>query len=151
MPSYTTSVTKSANQLPRLKKRVLSSLQQKQHNFSFGQSGEQRAVDFLSAKNFQILDRNVRSGRGELDIVALDRSHDELVFVEVKSRGQEYSGSGSSAVNHRKLKALISVGSSYRKSLLQPTLRKLNFRFDIVCVLPDRLDHYENVTWGMVK
>ncbi|MDI9390872.1 MAG: YraN family protein, partial [Synergistota bacterium] len=49
-----------------------------------GQWGEDLAKSALERMGWRILDRNVRIGGGELDIVALDG--DELVMVEVRVR-----------------------------------------------------------------
>ena len=49
--------------------------------------GEEKVVNFLVEKNYQILFRNWRTKQGEIDIIALDKSNpkgDTLVFVEVK-------------------------------------------------------------------
>lgn len=50
-----------------------------------GDGGERAAVDWLRREGFEIVARNWRSGKYELDIVATrwDRIH----FVEVRSRG----------------------------------------------------------------
>ncbi|MEL7341821.1 MAG: YraN family protein, partial [Bacteroidota bacterium] len=55
------------------------------HN-ELGQQGEDIAAGYLEAKGFQILDRNYRFQKGEIDIVALMLDPAELVFVEVKTR-----------------------------------------------------------------
>ena len=50
--------------------------------------GEERVVNFLVEKNYEILFRNWRTKQGEIDIIALDKSNpkgDVLVFVEVKA------------------------------------------------------------------
>ena len=50
--------------------------------------GEERVVNFLVNKNYQILFRNWRTKFGEIDIIALDKSNlngDTLVFLEVKT------------------------------------------------------------------
>lgn len=49
-----------------------------------GRRGEGLAVWYLRLKGYRILDRNVRTPRGEVDIVA--RKGRCLVFVEVKTR-----------------------------------------------------------------
>ena len=54
-----------------------------QHNI-LGRQGEELAARYLQQKGYQIIDRNWRSGRQELDIVA--QKEDILVVVEVKSR-----------------------------------------------------------------
>lgn len=50
--------------------------------------GEEKAVNFLTKKNYQILFRNWRTKIGEIDIIALDLSNTKgntLVFIEVKT------------------------------------------------------------------
>ncbi|MBI4601734.1 MAG: YraN family protein, partial [Planctomycetes bacterium] len=47
-----------------------------------GRRGERAAARHLRRQGLRILARNVREGRGEIDLVALDGA--TLVFVEVK-------------------------------------------------------------------
>jgi len=54
-----------------------------------GRKAEDAACDYLKKHGYDILDRNRRLGRGELDIVAL--KEDLLVFVEVKAHQQRDS------------------------------------------------------------
>jgi putative endonuclease len=49
-----------------------------------GSLGEQIAADHLVEAGYEILDRNFRTRRGELDLVAADA--DAIVFCEVKTR-----------------------------------------------------------------
>jgi putative endonuclease len=53
-------------------------------NQQLGQIGEDLATAYLRSSGFVILDRNFRSHRVELDIVA--REKNTLVFCEVKTR-----------------------------------------------------------------
>lgn len=48
-----------------------------------GRAGERRAASYLKKKGYEILERNFRSVRGEVDIIAVDRN--TLVFCEVKT------------------------------------------------------------------
>lgn len=90
---------------------------------------------------------NVRHSNREVDIIALDKELDELVFVEVKSRATGYYGDPSFAVDRDKLRSMQYVGAIYRKK------EKLNkdYRFDIITVLPGKIRHYQNVTWSKRK
>ena len=51
-----------------------------------GQTGERAAERYLKRNGFRILARNYRAGRHEIDLIALDKATDTVVFVEVKAR-----------------------------------------------------------------
>ncbi|NIR12623.1 MAG: YraN family protein, partial [Desulfobacterales bacterium] len=55
-----------------------------------GKYGEDQAALFLVSCGMRILAKNVRSGRREVDLVALDGTI--LVFVEVKTRTTQQYG-----------------------------------------------------------
>ena len=50
---------------------------------TIGNDGETRASAYLESKGFEIIERNWRTNRGEIDIIAF--KNDTLVFVEVKT------------------------------------------------------------------
>ena len=62
--------------------------------------GEAIAEQFCLLRGYEILARNAREGRGELDLVALDR--DTIVFVEVKFRAGLDRGGPLAAVTAKK-------------------------------------------------
>lgn len=51
-----------------------------------GSTGEDIAAAYLTRIGYRVLERNVRLGKYELDIVAEDTARDMIVFVEVKTR-----------------------------------------------------------------
>lgn len=53
-----------------------------------GQRGEEIAVRYLRAQGYVVLERNVRFGKDEIDIVAFDASDRVIVFAEVKARAR---------------------------------------------------------------
>ena len=60
-----------------------------QHN-DFGKWGEELAADYLLQRGFEILARNWRHERKEIDIIA--QHENKLYFVEVKTRhGEEWN------------------------------------------------------------
>jgi putative endonuclease len=108
----------------------------------FGQAGESWAEQFLRAKGYRILERNLRTPLGELDLVAEDAG--VLVFVEVKARSTEAFGGALSAVDHRKQRKLIKLASQY---LAQHHWSNRLCRFDVVLVQgQDRhqIEHLQN-------
>lgn len=110
----------------------------------FGQTSERLAEQFLVAKGYRIVERNLRTSLGELDLVAEDG--DILVFVEVKGRTTEAFGGARLAVGRRKQHKLIQLASQY---LAQRHLSDRACRFDVVLVQGDptpkgQIEHLEN-------
>lgn len=95
----------------------------------FGQESEASAERFLRKKGYMILERNLRTAIGELDLVADD--HGVLVFVEVKARTTGAFGGALLAVNRRKQAQLIRLAGQY---LAQRHLSDRVCRFDVVLV-----------------
>ena len=95
----------------------------------FGQASEMQAEQFLVAKGYRILDRNVRTFLGELDLVAEDQG--VVVFVEVKGRTTEAFGGALLAVDHRKRVKLTKLAAQY---LAQRHWSDKACRFDVVLV-----------------
>ena len=92
--------------------------------------GEAAAAHYLAAQGYQILERNLRSRGGELDIIA--KQGKELVFVEVKARTSTAYGPPSYAVGKAKRKKLASLAQAYVVARFK---REVPWRFDIVEVL----------------
>ena len=63
--------------------------------------------------------------------------------MEVKTRAQLVWGDPSLAVDRRKLKALARVAQAYVHQYQIAS----DYRFDIVAVCDDRIEHFENVSW----
>ncbi|HEY6953398.1 MAG TPA: YraN family protein [Bacteroidota bacterium] len=96
---------------------------------SKGDIGEQMATQFLEHEGCRILQRNYRYDRGEIDIVAEDRT--ELVFVEVKSRHTRTHGSPEEAVTPEKEQYLKRTAEGY---LLEHGMEGRLCRFDLVAI-----------------
>ena len=110
----------------------------------FGQASEMQAEQFLVAKGYRILDRNVRTRLGELDLVADD--HGVVVFVEVKGRTTDAFGGALLAVDHRKRVKLTKLAAQY---LAQRHWSDKVCRFDVVLVQGSasdqgRIEHLQN-------
>ena len=133
----------SANKPLALKKKHLSQKQQNKYNFFLGQFGENKAVEFLKNNSYKILDRNVAHGNKEIDIIALDKKLNELVFIEVKTRNKKFFGDPSKAVNKLKLRSIKHVAAIYRRK----NKINLDYRFDIITLVSGKIQHYENITW----
>ena len=90
-----------------------------------------RAAVYLRKLGYRIVDRNVRTRRGEIDLVA--RHGEELVFVEVKSWRRLPTEGLEHAIDRRKQWRMVSVARAYvaRNSFQYMSLRQ---RFDVILI-----------------
>ena len=80
-----------------------------------GDWGEEKAVEFLLKKGYDIVTRNFRVKMGELDAVAWHKKHHfgmTLCFIEVKTRG-ENDGSAERATQGKKMPRLLFTAKQY--------------------------------------
>jgi putative endonuclease len=110
---------------------------------ALGREGEERAARYLEARGYQIVARNVRAERVEIDLVACRAR--VLVFVEVKTRrasgpdGFGRHASAAEAVDTRKQARLRRGAIAWLDA--HPGLRRRfgTLRFDVVtCLAPAR-------------
>lgn len=94
-----------------------------------GSRGESAAAAYLKRTGMEIIDRNWRSGRGELDIIAIDG--DELVVCEVKTRTTVACGTPEDAVSPTKQRRLVRLAEAYRAA---SGLEECSVRFDVVSI-----------------
>jgi putative endonuclease len=108
---------------------------------ALGREGEARAARFLESRGYQIVARNVRAERVEIDLVA--SRGERLVFVEVKTRRASARGgygrhaSAAEAVDPRKQARLRRGALAWLGA--HPGLRRRfgSVRFDVVtCLAP---------------
>ena len=98
------------------------------HN-ELGKKGEELAVDFLQKKGYQILERNWRFKKAEIDVIAL--KNDVLAIIEVKTRSTAYFGNPQDFVNEKKIQLLVEAVNEY---VISKDL-DVEVRFDIVAIL----------------
>ena len=108
-----------------------------------GDNGENRAAAFLEAKGFQIIERNWRTNRGEIDIIAL--KNDILVFVEVKTLPKGTLDMIQRELNYQKRERIIKT--SKRFLLNHRQYSNSYVRYDVIVIdMPgfDPVYHIEN-------
>lgn len=71
-----------------------------------GALGEHQAAQYLESLGWDLLERNWRCQRGELDIVAFDPAAQAIVFVEVKTRSGLGFGAPLEAITRAKVARL---------------------------------------------
>lgn len=86
------------------------------HKKKVGNWGEEKAASFLETLQYTILERNYRTKRGEIDIIAnvfdIPTQLLTLCFIEVKTRGSD-DGSAVRAVDVKKRKAASFAARTY--------------------------------------
>ncbi|MCF7853582.1 MAG: YraN family protein [Candidatus Pacebacteria bacterium] len=100
-----------------------------------GRRGERLAVCLLRELGLNVLCRNYRAMRGEIDIVA--RDYDTLCFVEVKTRRRIVHSRPADAVGRSKQRHIIRAAKQYLKELGHPNVAH---RYDIVEAVLDGLN-----------
>ncbi|MEI6047365.1 MAG: YraN family protein [Bacteroidota bacterium] len=114
-----------------------------------GQKGEDLANDYLKNAGFNILFRNWKWGKHEIDIIADNK--DIIVFVEVKTRTDDYQMHPVTAVTNEKQKSIIYAADGY--------LQKFNVnkegRFDVITIIKTGetydIDHIEGAFYPTLR
>jgi len=99
---------------------------------AIGRDAETAAAEHLTRAGLAILERNVRLGHGEIDLVC--RDGDVVVFVEVKCRRATWGDAPAAAVSWYKQRRLTRLAQHYLK---WRRLEGARCRFDVVSVTLD--------------
>ena len=112
-----------------------------QHN-ELGKKGEQLAVDFLLKNDYEIVERNYRFDKAEVDIIA--QKKDILAIIEVKTRSTIDFGNPQDFVKPKQIQRLVKAVDEY------VTINNLEVevRFDIIAIVKENnnfnIKHLEN-------
>lgn len=113
-----------------------------------GNIGEQMACAYLEKKGYTILERNWTYLKLELDIICSYEK--KIVFVEVKTRENDFFGPPWIAVKIGKQKKIIKAASEY---MIQNN-SDLEAQFDIVSIIYNskekRIEHFPEAFYPLV-
>lgn len=116
---------------------------------SLGVKGENQAAEFLKKAGYTIRHTNWRSGKKELDIVA--ENSDYIVFVEVKTRNENYLDPPSKTLNRDKRNSIIFAAEWYVKIY---NIDKES-RFDLITVIEKNekleIEHIEGAFYPTLR
>jgi putative endonuclease len=105
---------------------------------ALGDSGEQRALEYLNARGLMLVARNFKTpgrGGGEVDLIM--RSADgTLVFVEVRQRKSAQFGGAAASISYTKRRRIIFAAQHYISRL--PRIPPC--RFDVLTLQGDGQD-----------
>ena len=101
-----------------------------EHN-DLGKWGEDEADLYYEDRGYEILERDWKVGKRDIDLIALTEDKDTLVFVEVKTRQNNDLQEPEEAVDVKKMRNLAIAANAYVK------LHGLDMdvRFDIISVI----------------
>lgn len=95
---------------------------------SLGLQGEEKALQFLQAQGFTVIERNFAKRGGEIDIIAC--KDNLLIFVEVKTRSTTYFNT-SEVITPSKQKKIIYTAKSF---LAESRYIDKACRFDVILI-----------------
>jgi putative endonuclease len=108
---------------------------------ALGREAERLAAEFLAARGWEIVDRNHRAARGEVDLVCVHEG--VLCFVEVRSRTSDAQGGPEETIGRLKARRVVAAATDWavRNGGLERAIR-----FDVVAVTfaddgPPRISH----------
>ncbi len=114
------------------------------HN-ELGKAGEELAVEHLTQKGYKILETNWRYARAEIDIIA--KWEEILIFVEVKTRSDNYFGEPETFVTQHKMEMMTSAASVF----MDEVNHDWEYRFDVISVIirqsKNYIKHIEDAFW----
>lgn len=112
-----------------------------QHN-ELGKKGEQLAVDFLMENGYEIVERNYRFNKAEVDVIA--QKEEVLAIVEVKTRSTTDFGNPQDFVKPKQIQRLVKAVDEY----VQVNGLDVEVRFDIIAIVKEgkgfKIEHLEN-------
>ncbi|NOQ30759.1 MAG: YraN family protein [Helicobacteraceae bacterium] len=108
------------------------------HTKAKGDLAEQKAKEYLEAQGFEIIDQNVYSRFGEIDLIT--KKNNTWHFIEVKS-GSSYEVALQNLTPSKINKIVKTIYTFLKKNSLD-----VEFSVDAVIVTPEEVELIENIT-----
>ena len=103
---------------------------------AIGESGEERALEYLSSRGLKPIARNYHCKGGELDLVMLDGT--TLALIEVRLRSSDSHGGAAASITPAKQKRIIIAAKHLL--LTRKDLARYRARFDVVAIDGEKLE-----------
>jgi putative endonuclease len=114
-----------------------------------GKKGEEIAAGYLKKAGYNILKKNWKFGRHEVDIIAENK--DFLVFAEVKTRSEELLLPVGDIVNREKQRSIILCAEKF----VEWNNVSKESRFDIILIIiteeGEKIDHIEDAFYPTLR
>ena len=112
-----------------------------QHN-ELGKKGEELAIEYLETNLYEVIAKNYRFDKAEVDIIA--RKNDILAIIEVKTRSTKDFGNPQEFLKPKQIKNLIKAVDEY----ILVNGFEVEVRFDIIAIVKSKssyeIEHIEN-------
>lgn len=95
-----------------------------------GKLGEIQAQNYLNSQSYQIIETNFHSKYGEIDIITIDYSTNELAFVEVKTRSSKTFGTPLESMTPTKKHKIIKTALTFLNTTTKNLPRR--WRIDLI-------------------
>ena len=96
---------------------------------SLGKWGESKAKEFLSKRDVFIINQNVYTKYGEIDLVGL--KDDTIIFFEIKTRKSDLFGYPEVAVDMKKQERLIAAAQAF---IAESEITNQSWRIDVISI-----------------
>jgi putative endonuclease len=110
---------------------------------SVGDDYENQAACWLQEQGLQLLSRNFSGKTGEIDIVARDA--EQLVFLEVRARGNSRFASAAASVDRRKQQRVVRTAQLFLQC--HPRWANMPCRFDVITFEPRQSGCSPGIRW----
>ncbi|MCG9971238.1 YraN family protein [Christiangramia crocea] len=112
-----------------------------EHN-KLGKKGENLAAEYLMLKEYEILERNYRYQKAEIDIIA--KRGNLLIAAEVKTRSTPEFGNPQDFVKPKQIKQLVKAMNHF----VEEKELDVDVRFDIIGIVKNkagtRIEHIQD-------
>lgn len=113
---------------------------------NLGKMGEESALKFLESKGLQLVKKNFRFERAEIDLIFKDDNNKTVVFVEVKTRTNKRFGEPFESITYRKTEQIYKSAEGFL--VLNPEYTDYIKRFDVISIMregnSEAISHIEN-------
>jgi putative endonuclease len=113
---------------------------------NLGRQGEEIARCYLEKKGYELVVKNYRYERAEIDLIMKKEDRKVLVFAEVKTRSSKRFGEAQESVVFRKQEQLIKSAQGFL--MTHDEYAEYEKRFDVVAVYisggKEEIIHFEN-------
>jgi putative endonuclease len=111
-----------------------------------GEAGELMALKFLEEKGYELVKRNFRFQRAEIDIIVKNEKQKLVVFVEVKTRRNRKFGEPEESITQRKVDQVCKSAEGFLYK--NPEFSSYSARFDVISIMMEGnseiIKHFEN-------